>query len=155
MTARNVHLYDGALSNAFTAVPVGAALPVSFVSSDELVVKHAGLAQAYEGLRAPVAVDMETAALAAVAATRSIPIAVFRLISDTPERPMPGFMNDVARAIVDTDLRARLTSGARGIKGALREPVAAARFARDLSRWSKLLAQGWAERADSIYSATV
>ena len=73
--------------------------------------------------REPVVVDMESAALARVAARWGVAFAVVRLISDTPAHPLPAFSAPFASAMAATTTGSRLSLAGRGLFGAIADPA--------------------------------
>jgi nucleoside phosphorylase len=97
-----------------------------------------------------LAVDMESAALAREAGGRGITFMVLRLVSDTPERPLPSFLSPFAAAMATTDAESKLAHTARGLRGALADPHGVARIVREGIAWTRGLAQGWERFAGMI-----
>jgi hypothetical protein len=119
-------------------------LPCTIFSSS--VLQHgssAGALARYGDGPATVAVDMESAAIAREAARFGIPMMVLRLVSDTPEQPLPGFLSPLAAAMASTRTRARVAHTASAVRGALGDPRGVASLVRNGSAWSKELARGW------------
>jgi nucleoside phosphorylase len=98
----------------------------------------------------PAAVDMESAALAAVAAEAGVPFAVLRLVSDTPERPLPALARSAARALASPSPSARLRAAARLAVDAAARPGEAIALARGGLGWSRGLRAAWRARAAAI-----
>lgn len=90
-----------------------------------------------------LAVDMESAAIAREAAGRGVAVMVLRLVSDTPEQPLPEFLTPFAAAMASIGVRARIAHGASGVRSALGDPRGVARLVRDGSAWTGELARGW------------
>lgn len=95
----------------------------------------------------PLAVDMESAALAAVAAGAGVPAMVLRLVTDAPGRPLPPLAHALAAALGAAGLPARAAHAARAAAEAARHPARAAAFLRDTALWRERLREGWRERA--------
>jgi nucleoside phosphorylase len=91
----------------------------------------------------PIAVDMESVALARGAATKGVPFAVVRLVSDTPAHPLPPFLSPFTSALAATSHAARVTFAARGLRAALADPRAVARLLADGPTWLRRLEDGW------------
>jgi hypothetical protein len=91
----------------------------------------------------PVAVDMESAALARVAASRGVPFAVVRMISDTPAHPLPELLSPLAAALSSTSARARLTFAGRALRSAIVSPLQTLRLVREGRAWLRELEDGW------------
>jgi hypothetical protein len=95
----------------------------------------------------PIAVDMETMALAKVAMTENIPLLVLRVITDTAEAPLPAFLRSYAEAMS----KERLLYGAwRLAASAIREPVAFVRLVKESGAWAKALSKGWEKHAAAV-----
>ncbi len=116
------------------------------LSSPLLVAYDPTLNEVMSRRQGPVAVDMESAALAEVARRYGVPFAVLRLVTDTPDQPLPGFVYGFANAL---SFDARLTVAARA-RHAARGAVAVATRPQDLIRfvqasmdWGKTLESGW------------
>ncbi len=96
---------------------------------------------------APAAVDMESAALAMAAAAAGIPVAVLRVVTDTPSAPFPPFAAALADALAARSPAARLAAGARVLLGAIRRPLRAFAFARSGLAAARTLRRAWSDRA--------
>jgi Phosphorylase superfamily len=121
--------------------PLDGALRCHVVSSGHLY--EAGDRRGLAGLGSPAAVDMESAALAREASKRGIPFMILRLVSDTPDHPLPAFLSPFAAAMAATDTRSTLAHAARGVGSALVDPRGIARLLRDGAAWTRDIAQGW------------
>jgi hypothetical protein len=133
------------------AEALGAIGTTTVLSSPLLVAYDPALNGALPQRQGAVAVDMESAALADVARRFNIPFAVLRLVTDTPEKPLPGFVYGFANAL---SRDSRLSMGSRA-KHAARGAVAVARKPQDLFRfvqtsvdWGKTLESGWRRIAE-------
>lgn len=113
------------------------AAPCALLSADRVT----GTAAAR--LPAPAAVDMESAALAEVAARHGLAFAVLRVITDTPSAPFPRFVDELAAALAAGPGRAGLAAAARAAGGAVRTPGAALRFVRSSLAARRELARAW------------
>jgi hypothetical protein len=91
----------------------------------------------------PVAVDMESAALARVAASRGVPFAVVRMISDTPAQPLPELLAPLASALSSTGTRARFKFAGRALRSALMSPRQTVKLVRESGGWLRELEDGW------------
>lgn len=134
--------------NGVRAVPVeGVALvagPPGLVccevrSSIELVVGGSTTTHAGE----LVVVDMESAALARVAARFDVAFAVVRLISDTPQHPLPAFSAAFASAMAAMTTGSRLSLAGRGLAGAIADPHGVLRLVRQGTACLRDLEAGW------------
>ena len=141
----------GALVAMATPVPAASCLPCDVVSADHLVGPDSPLRSAIPraGTR-PVVADMESAALAVEA--RGIPLSVVRLISDTPEHPLPEFLAPFTAAMTGTNSRGRTALVARGVGSALTDPRGVARLLVEGRNWTKKLREGFAALAPSLAS---
>jgi len=113
------------------------------VSSKELVATSGASAS----LEAGVVVDMESAALAEVARARSIPFMVLRLVSDTPDAPLPAFLSPFTNALAAETTSSRLRFAARGLRSALGDPRGVASLLREGREWTTSLRDGWSRFA--------
>lgn len=95
----------------------------------------------------PLAVDMESHAWAATSRDFSIPFLVLRLISDSPEAPMPEAVSQFAQAFTSQGSAQRFRHAARGLKHAVSEPQSLARFVGRSACLPKLLTDGWRQIA--------
>ena len=102
--------------------------------------------------RGPLCVDMETAGLAEVASEKKIPFGVLRMITDTPDQPLPDFVSTFTQAISVADLGDKAKLGKLGLQQVLVDPLSVGRFLRSGKKWSDWLAHGWQERAQTIVS---
>jgi nucleoside phosphorylase len=117
------------------------ALPCSVISSGHLLLGDASPRNAGNG--SALAVDMESAALAREAGKRDTVLMVLRLVSDTPQQPLPGFLAPIAAAMAATGARSMLAHAARGICSAFVDPRGVVRIVRDGAERTRELAQGW------------
>jgi len=99
------------------------------------------------GVSEPAAVDMESAALAEVAAAARLPFLVLRLLTDTPARPLATVGHALAAALAATGAASQAAHGARAALDAARAPTQAVAFVRDALRWRAQLRAGWREHA--------
>lgn len=96
----------------------------------------------------PVVVDMESAALAQVAARWEIAFAIVRLISDTPAHPLPAFSAPFASALAATEAGERLSLAGRGLVGAMIDPRGVIRLVRQSLACLRELEDGWQRLAE-------
>jgi hypothetical protein len=116
------------------------ALPCQVVTSDLVWVGDA------PALGAPAAVDMESAALAEIAAAAGIPFEVLRVVTDTPGRPFPSFVRALGVTLSAGPARARVAAAVRAAVGAARRPGEAIAFARSSVAAARALRAAWRER---------
>jgi hypothetical protein len=98
-------------------------------------------------LAAPAAVDMESAALAEVAAAAGVQVEVLRLVTDTPGQPFPRFVRELGAALSAGPASVRLAAAVRAAAGAARRPAQAIAFARSSVAAARALRAAWRERA--------
>jgi hypothetical protein len=108
---------------------------------------------AVPGLGVPAAADMESAALAEVAAAAGLAFMVLRLITDAPERPLARVARPLAAALAAEGLAPRAAHGLRAALDAARSPAAAVAFLRDTAAWREALRAGWRGRAAGVAAA--
>jgi hypothetical protein len=131
-------------------VPLGpGALRLAPASARAAVVSSAGVLQPPVPVAAPAAADMESAALARVAAAAGVPFAVYRLVSDGPAAPLPPVARSAA-AILAAPWSGRAPHAARAAWDVLRAPGEAAALVRDGLAWTRRLRAGWRDRAREI-----
>jgi len=121
-------------------------LPCDVVSADHLVGRDSPLrslafASSRRALGRPLVADMESAALAREAG--GIPFSVVRLVSDTPEHPLPAFLSPFTAAMAGAGARTRLALVARGVGSALTDPRGVARILVEGRDWTKKLRDGF------------
>lgn len=95
-------------------------------------------------------VDMESAALARVAQSHDLPLMVLRLVSDSPDHPLPAFLAPFTDAMSATRKRDWALGALRGVRGALADPRGVARLVRDGRQWTKELETGWRRFAPEV-----
>ena len=145
---------DGTLTSIASVSPlvVEAAafecLPCDVVSTDQLVGRDS-LLRRLESSR-PLAADMESAALAREAAACSVAFSVMRLVSDTPEHPLPEFLEPFTAAMAGSDARTRVLFTARGVGSVLVDPVGIARLVSTGRRLTKQLRADFARLAQLL-----
>ncbi|WP_394849204.1 hypothetical protein LZC95_17375 [Pendulispora brunnea] len=139
---------DGALVPVVRPVAVASCLPCDVVSADHLVGRDSPLRSVPRDSSRPLVADMESAALSMAAG--AIALSVVRLVSDTPEHPLPEFLAPFTAAMAGTDSPAR--SALRGVGSALTDPRGVARLLREGRTWTKKLREGFATLAPSLVS---
>jgi nucleoside phosphorylase len=101
----------------------------------------------------PLVVDMESAALAREASRHGVPFSVIRLISDTPQHPLPPFLSPFAASMAATSLTTRMALVTRAARSALMHPRNVVQLLRDGPTWLHRLEEGWRSFALSSRSA--
>jgi adenosylhomocysteine nucleosidase len=96
------------------------------------------------------AVDMESAALAEVAAGAGIPFAVLRVISDTAAAPFPAFVADLAAAMASGAPGERLRAATRAVAAGVRSPGAVLSLVRSSLASRRALAAAWRSARGSL-----
>lgn len=114
-------------------------VPCAVVSSDEVLAS--GLPPA--DLPGRVAVDMESAALAEVAAAAGIPFAVLRLVTDAPGAPLPPIGRAAGAVLASHAALERAELAVQLGAEVARDPAAALRFVRQSLGWCRRLREGW------------
>ena len=99
------------------------------------------------GMPHPAAVDMESAALAEVAAAAAIPFSVLRLVTDTPARPLASLGRTLAAALAADGLAGRVAQGSRAALELARSPAGTIAFVRESLTWCERLRDGWRDHA--------
>ncbi|WP_394838733.1 hypothetical protein LVJ94_17730 [Pendulispora rubella] len=138
---------NGSLVPMAQPIAVASCMPCDVVSVDHLVGRNSPLRRAPRPSARPLVADMESAALAAEASARGIALSVVRLVSDTPEHPLPEFLSPFTAAMAGSDARARTALLARGIGSALTDPRGVARLLVEGRTWTKKLREGFATLA--------
>ena len=133
------------------AVPVALPRELLRVAEDatacEVVSADRALAGGVLGLGDLAAVDMESAALAEVAAAAGIAFLVLRLVTDTPARPLAPLGRRLADALSARSVAGRAAHGARAALDCARSPAQALSFVRESLSWRERLRAGWREHA--------
>jgi nucleoside phosphorylase len=101
----------------------------------------------HPALPAPAAVDMESAALAEVAAAAGLKVEVLRVVTDTPARPFPPFVRPLGAALAPGPTATRLAAALRAAAVAARRPMQALAFLRSSLAAARALRAVWRERA--------
>jgi hypothetical protein len=94
-------------------------------------------------LPSATAVDMESAALAEVAARAGIPFAVLRVITDTSAAPFPAFVGYLAAALASGAPGERLVAAIRAVVAGVRSPGAVLSVVRSGLASRRALAAAW------------
>lgn len=138
-------------------VKEGSAVPVLFPegglraapgSAEVSVVSAAAVTRAPPGTGArAVAVDMESAALAGVAAAANTPFTVFRLLTDTPSAPLPQVAASAAAVLAAERAATRVAAAVCVVRDVVRGPREAIALAREGARWKQQLRAGWRDHA--------
>lgn len=153
VTARQVYRMDGVLGEPRSVVAFEAAQQAAVVSSAELIVDHHACEAHYKSLRAPVAVDMESASIAEQAARHDIACMVLRMTTDTPSDPLPSFLFELAAAGSAGTFLNRASLALSGLRAAVAQPREIARLLKNGPNWARLLRKGWSERALAVREA--
>lgn len=93
-----------------------------------------------------VIIDMESAALARVANAQGVPFLTLRLVSDSPQKPLPGFVASFARGLSSAggaSKAKRVSSMAHGVLELARNPRGLFGLLKDSREWTRLLEEGW------------
>jgi hypothetical protein len=109
----------------------------SFETIGEVAVMAAG-----EG-DGPAAVDMESAALAEVAAASGIEFQILRMISDNPQDPLPRAVASWGSIASAGGAKAGWRLGWRGAREALADPIRLGVFLARSGRLTRWLTEGW------------
>lgn len=160
ITAEKLWDWDGD-SSALTELSLAAPTPLDavligmtrceLVSTDHLVTHDSKLYRLVPTpSKGPLAVDMESVALAREADARGIPFTVARLVSDTPAHPLPEFLAPITAAMTSEGALARVTHAARGVRAALGDPRGVARLVLEGKSWTRRLRAGWSTLADAL-----
>ena len=133
------------------AVPVALPRELLRVAEDatacEVVSADRALAGGVLGLGGLVAVDMESAVLAEVAAAARVGFLVLRLVTDTPAHRLAPLGRRLADALSARSVAGRAVHGARAALELARSPGSAVTFVRESLIWRERLRAGWREHA--------
>jgi hypothetical protein len=97
-------------------------------------------------LAAPAVVDMESAALAEVAAAAGAQIEVLRVVTDTPAAPFPPFVRALGASLAAGAPGTRLGAAMAAAAGAVGRPLEAIAFARSSLAAARVLRDAWRAR---------
>lgn len=122
----------------------------NFISTDELTEQNSDKAKIYQRIPEPVAVDMESASIAEVAQEHGIDFMVLRLISDTPQEPLPRFVSKIAASMAEQKLSSRISLALQGAREAIRDPQGVVHMVKGGHKWSLLLRDGWRRYAEDL-----
>jgi hypothetical protein len=123
----------------------------SFISVEKMQPLPIGLP---DGLsEGALAVDMETASLAQIAETNGIPFSVFRMVTDTPENPLPVFVSTWSSAFLSPSLEDKLRFGAQGLIEAVSDFNSVTSFFKKGKHWVGELERGWKDNAQRLSEA--
>jgi nucleoside phosphorylase len=146
VTASSVHrLVDGRAVEV--ALPGGLLRVAEDAIACQVVSAGHAVAHGVLGVSEPAAVDMESAALAEVAASAGLPFLVLRLLTDTPAHPLATVGRALAATLAAAGPASRAAHGVRAALDAARAPAEAAAFVRDALGWRARLRAGWREHA--------
>ena len=123
--------------------PSFSCIPCDVVSADHLVGRDSPIRKLARTSTRPLIADMESAALAREAGARGIPFSIVRVVSDTPEHPLPEFLSPFTAAMAGDGARARFGLVARGVGSALTDPRGVARLLTEGRSWTKMLRDGF------------
>jgi Phosphorylase superfamily len=94
----------------------------------------------------PVTVDMETAALAAVAKDASVPFLALRMVTDGPSQKLPQFLKHFTLGLSGEGA----WNHVKGTLGVLRNPKNAWNFVGAARQWAVNLEKGWRVLAPAV-----
>jgi uncharacterized membrane protein len=151
VTARTLYRLDGDRA-VEVLLPPGLLRLAPAAQTVELVSASAVLPESVRGLSAPVAVDMESAALADACDEAGVPFTVLRVITDTPAAPLPPLARSVAEALSRRGL-ARWAPAASAVTRAAGHPIRTTRFVRASLGWCLRLRTTWQESGASVAAA--
>lgn len=95
----------------------------------------------------PVIVDMESYAWAEICQARGIPFQILRIVSDTPDAPLPESVGSFASVATAPTVQEKFKSITRGLTQVVQDPLALAGFITRGTKLPGLLSQGWQEIA--------
>lgn len=104
-------------------------------------------------LKQPLAVDMESATLALVSGQYRIPFMVLRMITDTPQEPLPELLCTLSDILLTPNSRGKLQSGILSFNEVRKDIPGLVRIVRKIGIWSRLLKEGWIKYAPEIQKA--
>jgi nucleoside phosphorylase len=121
--------------------------PSAVVSTDEILEAPPAplldqLSRRY-GAGIPIAVDMESFALAGEAQEYEIPFMILRYITDSPEQPLPSFVREFTEVATHADPSLKIRSLFKGTRSLMSQPAKVAQLLRSGSAWRSDLAEGW------------
>jgi len=125
-------------------------LSCSMISAAELTLQTDTNMGSLGTLGERVAVDMETATLAKVAARHKIPFSVLRMLSDGSDAVFPAFLIPITASFATPNRLKKITYGVRGALDALKNPKAVAKVFRDSRTCSSALRDGWIQFAPKL-----
>ncbi|HEY3255346.1 MAG TPA: hypothetical protein VGJ91_15410 [Polyangiaceae bacterium] len=125
-------------------------LSCELISADHFVGRDSPLRSLRCASNRPRVIDMESAALAREAATRGIAFSVARVVSDTPDQPLPEFLEPFSAALAGSDAWLRVALTARGFGSALADPRGIARLLSVGRRLTKQLRLDFARLARQL-----
>jgi putative membrane protein len=143
-------LYDAGEGRPPARVPLPPGLLRLAPAGTRVALLTAGGVASGAALPPPAAADMESAALARVAAAEGVRFAVYRLVSDAPGAPLPSVARSVAAALAVRGLAARAAAAARVARDVARAPREAAGLVRGGLAWGRALRRGWREHAREL-----
>lgn len=143
VTADGVVLHEENRRVSYSALPIPSFQRVVLTSSDELVVNHQALAIENTIGGKFFCVDMESAGLCEVAQSKNIKFAVLRMITDTPQDPLPKFLLSFIQANQATNLSSRMKHGLNGLTETARDPSGLKQLIFHGTEWTKKLSEGW------------
>ncbi len=130
------------------ALPRGLLRVAEGATACEVVSADRALAHDISGIGGrPAAVDMESAALAEVAAEAAIAFLVLRLVTDTPTRRLAPLGRRLADVLSARSVAGRAAHGARAALELARSPGGTVAFVRESLVWRDRLRVGWREHA--------
>ena len=128
---------------------IAAATPTHLISVPEIL--ETPPKELLQGLsELPVAVDMESFALALVARAAGVEFRVLRYVTDSPKHPLPAFVRHFTDVAVRKDLSSRMGALLKGSRALISGPAEVATFMKHGVRWRSELINGWARFASSF-----
>lgn len=100
-------------------------------------------------LNEPLAVDMESASLATISNQHQIPFLVLRMITDTPQEPLPELFYPLY-ALLTSPHRRKLQSLLLSLNEVRKDMPGFIKVTQKLGIWYKLIKEGWTKYASEM-----
>lgn len=97
-----------------------------------------------------IIVDMETAGLAQICQENEIAFNVFRMITDTPQEPLPQFVSSWTAAFQSPKWEDKFSFGAKGLMEVAQNIGTVKNFLIEGRQWALDLEKGWRENASKF-----
>jgi nucleoside phosphorylase len=120
------------------------AIKSALITTPHLTRQDGKSEQLVKSIGTPLAVDMESAVLYEICLEHEIPFMALRLITDTPDCPLPAFISTWTEVLSQDGFSNKFSLGLKGLQQTFSDVGGVFRLVGSGSRWPEMLKTGWA-----------